>query len=156
MSSNGTYIGPLYEQNGIVNGFHSVPRFGGPNDITFLLAPTSAQDTSSYALGASFITLLLCGIFLVWAVGVWTLQCTKPPCVGFLSGAPMQEPILKDRASRFRPMMVRSMFLLFTAIILASCIVMLAVGFPVVEQTAVTLNDGVNVRKNRVVIFVVF
>lgn len=68
----------------------------------------------------------------------------------------MQEPILKDRASRFRPMMVRSMFLLFTAIILASCIVMLAVGFPVVEQTAVTLNDGVNVRKNRVVIFVVF
>lgn len=82
------YTPSIYEPNGIVEGFHGVPRFNHSKDITVLFSDDSSASID-YVLSTIFISCFLMALFLCMVILLIAFTFMGKDRVGFLSGYAM-------------------------------------------------------------------
>jgi hypothetical protein len=126
-----------FEPNGVVTWFHlNFPR-AGSNDIMPAIATGSQTEIVSYTVGSSTFAIVLCCLFVLWAVLVGTMHCK--PHLGFVSGAPMKVTNSGNNRSLCLPRSVRAIFVLSNLSVLAALIILLSKGIPYVQESSTVL-----------------
>lgn len=133
-----------FEPNGVVTWFHlNFPRTGS-NDIMSAIATGSQTEIVSYTVGSSTFAIVLCCLFVLWAVLVGTMHCK--PHLGFVSGAPMK--VTNSTGSNNRSLClarsVRAIFVLSNVSILVALILLLSKGLPYVQESSTVLQSSLH------------
>jgi len=138
-SNEAIYIGPLYEQSGLISALHSAPRFGRSNDVTMLITEQQA-DATEYAIGAACSIMLFIAIFAAWGTIMLILHYLGPTKVGFMSGEAMRKPITSDKHAAYsRPTRVRLVYIVSGCIMIGFVFVFILVGLPKLDRSALTI-----------------
>ena len=138
------YVGPEYEMTRQVSTFHSINRFGRSSDITDILS--ADQDAqASYVAGLIALTIFSLIFFIFWTVGMLTFKCMSTNA-GFLSGRPFKAQIDTEDRCMNKPVVGRILFLVATAILWFSSVLLLVKGVTELDGTANAADNTLVVR----------
>lgn len=131
--TNITYTGPSYESNALVESFHSVPRFGHPDDVSSLLVDSVRND---YIQGLLFVPGLVFAFFLLWCFMVLLLKWIGKGKVGYLAGSGFKNP----RSCWVKT--IRALFLLCALLLTMSCTLFSIKGVSEVDNSLESIQDS--------------
>lgn len=139
----GNYTGPAYEFTSSVSNLAKLPRFGHGSDFTAVFS--SDQDEQvDYAAGLVSLFVFLLIIFIFWTVVIIVFKAMGPENAGFLSGHHfvVPDPIDDEKGISKRPLRVRIVFLIATALLMTFAFLFVAMGLTNVSNTATTIGKS--------------
>ena len=146
------YVGPEYEMTRQVSAFHGINRFGRSSDITDVLS--ADQDAqASYVAGLIALTVFSLIFFIFWTVGLVTFKCMSTNA-GFLAGNPFKARVDTEHRCMNKQVVGRILFLVATAILWFSSVLLLVKGVTELDDTA-NAADNTLVVRHALCIFVI-
>eukprot|EP00579_Thalassiosira_antarctica_P002882 CAMPEP_0201877042 /NCGR_PEP_ID=MMETSP0902-20130614/8555_1 /ASSEMBLY_ACC=CAM_ASM_000551 /TAXON_ID=420261 /ORGANISM="Thalassiosira antarctica, Strain CCMP982" /LENGTH=562 /DNA_ID=CAMNT_0048404409 /DNA_START=36 /DNA_END=1724 /DNA_ORIENTATION=+ len=139
----GNYEGPSYQITTSVNNLQRLPRFGHDSDFTAVFSPYQDEQID-YAAGLISLFVFLLIIFIFWTVVIIVFKVMGPANAGFLSGHHfvVPDPADDEKDIYKRPLRVRVVFLVATALLMTFAFLFVVMGLTNVNNAATTMGKS--------------
>ncbi|KAL7530529.1 hypothetical protein ACHAXR_003541 [Thalassiosira sp. AJA248-18] len=144
----GEYEGPPYQFTTSVKDLSKLPRFGHESDFTALFSPYQDEQVD-YTAGLISLFVFLLVFFIVWTIAIITFKVMGQTNAGFLSGHHfvVPDPFDDEKNIHKRPLRVRVVFLVATALLMTFSFLFVAKGLTNISSATTTMKESLRVTE---------